>query len=494
MIKNERQYRITKARAREFAEAATALEASPIEEGGVHPLILKARRDAARSQYEELQEQLSEYEALVAGEKPVLELDSLAELPRALIQARIAAGLSQSDMAERLGLKPQQIQRYEATDYSAASLERIQEVARALGVSIREEVLIPNERFTLRELWSTLQGLGFSKDLVTQRLIPGWLRDQVERIRRVGTAPLDEAVVASSVVGYVARTFGLTASALLGPRLPALNLAAVHTGRFKTTYAAQEERLSAYAVYAHVLSLLTLEATKHLDQKPVPEDPYVARAQIIERHGQVTFETVLEYVWDLGIPVLPLRDPAAFHGACWRVGGRNVIVLKQLTPLRSRWLYDLLHELCHAAEDPERDEMAVIEVSPISPDRQEGPDEERANDYAETVIFGDDADDLAQLCVKRAGGNLRRLKRAVVEVAERERVNLGALANYLAYRLAMENGEDWWGTAQNLQHGEASPWLFARDMFLTRVNFSSLNEFDRSLLLRALEDEQQSEE
>jgi HTH-type transcriptional regulator/antitoxin HigA len=45
--------------------------------------------------------------------------------------------LSQEELAGKLGLKPQQIQRYEATNYQGASLERVNEILRALGVKLR---------------------------------------------------------------------------------------------------------------------------------------------------------------------------------------------------------------------------------------------------------------------------------------------------------------------------------------------------------------------
>ena len=51
--------------------------------------------------------------------------------------ACITAGLSQEDLAAKLGLKPQQIQRYEATEYQSASLERVNGVVRVLGVKLR---------------------------------------------------------------------------------------------------------------------------------------------------------------------------------------------------------------------------------------------------------------------------------------------------------------------------------------------------------------------
>jgi ribosome-binding protein aMBF1 (putative translation factor) len=49
-----------------------------------------------------------------------------------LIKARIAAGMSQASLAKSLRLKPQQIQRYEASKYASASLSRVLEVARVL--------------------------------------------------------------------------------------------------------------------------------------------------------------------------------------------------------------------------------------------------------------------------------------------------------------------------------------------------------------------------
>jgi ribosome-binding protein aMBF1 (putative translation factor) len=135
MIKNERQYRITKAQADKFEKAIEEMTMSPKRE--VHPVLRKAQLDALKSQLEDLQREIEEYETLRFGKRKVVVLGSLEELPKTLIQARIAAGLSQEDLAAKLGLKPQQIQRYEATDYQSASLERVTEIVRVLGVKLR---------------------------------------------------------------------------------------------------------------------------------------------------------------------------------------------------------------------------------------------------------------------------------------------------------------------------------------------------------------------
>ena len=140
MIANERQYRITNAAAREFEEVLARLETV---EAHRSPEMRRVMREAMESQLDELREEIAAYDALRSGKVGVLELASLAELPDALIRARIAVGLTQKRLAERLGLKEQQVQRYEATQYAGVSLDRIQAVAEALGVEIHERVILP---------------------------------------------------------------------------------------------------------------------------------------------------------------------------------------------------------------------------------------------------------------------------------------------------------------------------------------------------------------
>ena len=55
MIKNEHQYRITKAQAEKFARALEGLAKSQNRETDIHPLLLKAEEEALRSQLADLQ-------------------------------------------------------------------------------------------------------------------------------------------------------------------------------------------------------------------------------------------------------------------------------------------------------------------------------------------------------------------------------------------------------------------------------------------------------
>jgi ribosome-binding protein aMBF1 (putative translation factor) len=138
MIKNERQYKITKSQIKKFDAALGALVARDDADAGAR--LRKLEEDALRSQLDELRDEVEAYEQLRSGRREPIAIESFDQLPRALVQARIVAGLSQKELAERLGLKEQQIQRYEATDYSSASLTRLKEIAEALGASITGEM------------------------------------------------------------------------------------------------------------------------------------------------------------------------------------------------------------------------------------------------------------------------------------------------------------------------------------------------------------------
>ena len=136
MIKNERQYRITRTQAERFARTLEGLRGRPGGADGMHPMIAQAQVDAVTSQLADLEAELREYEAIRDGRFEVEALREAVNLPELLIRARIAQGLTQKELADRLGLKEQQIQRYEATDYAAAKWSRIMEVAGALSMEL----------------------------------------------------------------------------------------------------------------------------------------------------------------------------------------------------------------------------------------------------------------------------------------------------------------------------------------------------------------------
>jgi DNA-binding XRE family transcriptional regulator len=140
VIANDREYRITSATIKRLEEGLAHAESRHLAHD---PLAHQLICEGIEGQLETLREQVQEYEALRNGQITFLEADSLDQLPDILIRARIAARLTQKALAARLGLKEQQVQRYEATRYASASLERVQAIAAALGVRLQGRVTFP---------------------------------------------------------------------------------------------------------------------------------------------------------------------------------------------------------------------------------------------------------------------------------------------------------------------------------------------------------------
>ncbi len=131
MIKNELQYKRTKSLALELKHALQILPSN--EEFLKEPdLVRRAHVGSVKRQLAQFERELTEYEKLRSGEFNFSCLPEIEKVPIWLIQARIARGLGQEELAKLLNLKKQQIQHYEATEYASASLSRILEIAHVL--------------------------------------------------------------------------------------------------------------------------------------------------------------------------------------------------------------------------------------------------------------------------------------------------------------------------------------------------------------------------
>lgn len=130
MIYSNKQFHIS---TRELAKLKAALSDAQKRETK-ESWLKQAEISALKSQMADIEAELIEYEMLVSGQISLSKTYALEELPNVLVQARIASGLSQTGLAAKLNMRPQQVQRYEATNYMGASLGRLIEISRVLGV------------------------------------------------------------------------------------------------------------------------------------------------------------------------------------------------------------------------------------------------------------------------------------------------------------------------------------------------------------------------
>jgi transcriptional regulator with XRE-family HTH domain len=490
MIRNERQYRTTLRQRQMLAEALDELEDSsislPVGQSSPVPRdraaqIVELQRASLVGELADLDTQVREYEQLRAGQLAAARVSSLSDLPDALVRARIAAGLSQRELAARLGMKEQQVQRYESDGYAGASLSRLREVMVALGVELEGDVQLPTGDTPLSSLRRRLRAMGFDRRMVDQRL----LRDMA------GTASQAKVLAAAE---RVARLLAMPVQDLLSTApVPAF----ATTGRFQVSRSAAPARLDAYTRYAESLADIVLRATADLPAR-LPGDAQTVRTAIDEiaatiaprqesahLDSEILLLAALRYAASIGVPVLALRDPGAFHGACFSRDGRSVIVLKHSSDSPACWLALLPHEFRHLSDPARGDRRTWIEPGDLDT-WNDSPEEQAAHAFAADVLFYGRAraDAVLTQAVNAAGGSVERLKSIVPLVAANADVPADVLANYLAFQLT-RRGINWWGTASTFQR-HATPWRAITDQLLTQLDFNALDPIDRASLMDAL--------
>jgi HTH-type transcriptional regulator / antitoxin HipB len=132
MIQNEYQYKITKSKIDDLARVLTTLAT---EAESLPSLMEEATRNGFQTQINRMQTELQEYDDLKAG-KVEITMSSIEDLPKVLIQKRISLGMTQRELAEKLGIKEQMVQRYESTAYESISYQRLIDVWNTLKTSI----------------------------------------------------------------------------------------------------------------------------------------------------------------------------------------------------------------------------------------------------------------------------------------------------------------------------------------------------------------------
>ena len=184
MIYSDKQYRISNG---ELTKLKDALSVAQMRETD-QEWLKTAEIDALKSQIEEIEAELAHYDLLKAGQITFAKSFALENLPSILIQARIASGMSQTDLAKALGLKPQQIQRDEASNYMGASLAKLIEISRLLGVHIEELFETDQEMRGSLFSWKTVEDVVWRqfpfKDMIKRK----WFTvprggDPIEKVR-----------------------------------------------------------------------------------------------------------------------------------------------------------------------------------------------------------------------------------------------------------------------------------------------------------------------
>jgi len=145
MIRNETEYGEAVSRLRD-EQARLAEQKAKLVEMGLSSEEVERALDPFRSFHLQLREEVDYYERLRRGE--VAAVQNLHGLGQMLIGLRIARGLTQRELAERVGVHESQVSRDERNEYHGLTVERGSRILDALRVRLDcriEEPVLPEE-------------------------------------------------------------------------------------------------------------------------------------------------------------------------------------------------------------------------------------------------------------------------------------------------------------------------------------------------------------
>lgn len=460
MIKNDIELRISKESLTQFLSSLQELDFDE----SFNEFSTKKQdiyRKALEGEVENLQSQIREYELLKSGNLHDFLSEKFTELPLNLIRARIARGFDEEYIANKLDM--------DLSDYIDLEDELFAEADTAMIIKLISllNLEIPTELENMFTIDSVQIKRNVEKSLgsLFDKLIPYELKEEYNltngylklysSLKKIFNEQLNEILTGSKINNYM-----------------------LTNARYKTPKGTRDELVFLHTSYAEFIA----KEISKLIETPIQElttNPKDFRENVINKYGDLSFETCVSYLWDQGIPIIPFDMSGGFHGACWRFNGRNVIVLKQQSKSSSRWLFDLLHEYWHATQEPHLLEREIVDLGEVLSDKTDDLEELDANKFAEEVIFCGKSEELFDECIAISRGRIKFLKNAVQRVAVINDIDVGALANYTAYKMS-QLGESWWGAAQNLQEN-SNPYSKAFDILKSRLDSSVLYSLEDPL-------------
>ena len=524
MIRDGREYAVTKSWVEKFEDAVAGMDPGP---PGKVDKILEAERTGLQSRADEMRGDIAEYDALVSGSMPTVDAGDLEGLPEMLIKARICLGMTRRELAERLGMREEQVRRHERTGYESAACALLLEARAALLPGAAPAALrggVPDEAHTMSRIKAAGLGRGFVDDCIlgTPRsaggdaaaaaaraaLLPGadlaalrgGVPDEAHTMSRIKAAGLGRGFVDDCILGTPRSAGGDAAAAAARERKllsrlykiygwtpdKLLGSAPLETGPvpagLELSAGADRAVVRAHAVYAGHMAGILAGAAHGARRHPPYNDPYRLRADLLGgAGGAVTFPRLVEHSWDAGIAVAhlpPLSFRAAYFGGEEGAAAAGVIVLARADASESGLLLDLARGLWHAARGRDGIDAGGHGA---------GAEESEADRFAHAVLVGPRADRMFGACMDacapgRGALDTARLGRAVLEAALEEGARADSLADYVAYRLAGEPACSWRGAARGMQV-EATGWRAdVTAAMLARADLARLSDSDFAIL------------
>lgn len=199
VILNEREAREARATVADYMRALSSESVLEAIVKGLPAQVVDGYRRALEVEKKELEGLIEAYEAAKSGDDTELKRRAGNDPGYALIVARIGSGLTQKELARKLGVKEQQIQRYEADRYRTISLSNFQKVANTLGVHWELKITKWN-----RGGWTLAKGVS-AKDItkiIKHARVNNWFEKEADEDQETDNISYLQRYVTDHIVRY----------------------------------------------------------------------------------------------------------------------------------------------------------------------------------------------------------------------------------------------------------------------------------------------------
>jgi len=289
---------------------------------GLPTEVVSGLRKSLTTERRELQNLIDAYERAKAGDIEFMRKNAGHDPGAALIVARLARGLTQKELARKLGLREQAVQRYEAEKYRSISLVNYLKFASVLGVEWHI-----HHADGVRDGWALAKDISLAeaRKVLKHARENRWFADLEQTSDEDGLDQLKRHM-AEHVVKYGAPSLLRTG----------LNVVDHSEDWVLLSWKAQVTRLAEKIIAKETINYRPLEVSWLLDliRLSAAEDGPSKAAYLLKQHGIILI-------------IEPHITGMKVDGASFLVGDVPVVALSLLRDTLDNFWFTLLHEVAH---------------------------------------------------------------------------------------------------------------------------------------------------
>ena len=132
MIKNAKQYKITRKKLLVVEEEIARLKGGREHLPAKDELLLVSMA----LMRDQMEKEIAMYDLVKTMNSEILGERSIDDLPTLLIEYKIQSGMTQKEFSQKVGMKEQQLQRYEAENFNSISFKNLLKIIHAIGLEV----------------------------------------------------------------------------------------------------------------------------------------------------------------------------------------------------------------------------------------------------------------------------------------------------------------------------------------------------------------------